>query len=240
VNPRIDWRQCKWFQDYIIKDSFDDPESRNGKLFRKRFFLNKSIKAEHFKSRSIEEMRHDRMLPLEDEDFLDEDDDGNEDSPDKASTGKNKSKIIDDNESDEEEEDKSVNKHTSHRVKEDKSGPVLYSVIPNYPQEKIVLKYFKSLLKQWEQDLNSREDHIKLSMKGKMDIKIQKQCKDYMRPLLRMCKKRQMDSPDILDHLVEIVKLCEQGNFRLVELIYVPCLLIYIVYLKFNLNVCMN
>jgi hypothetical protein len=39
VNPRIDWRQCKWFQDYIIKDSFDDPESRNGKLFRKRFFF---------------------------------------------------------------------------------------------------------------------------------------------------------------------------------------------------------
>lgn len=70
------------------------------------------------------------------------------------------------------------------------------------------------LMKQWERDLNERDDRVRLSMKGKMDVKIQKQCKDYMRPLLRMCKKKQIDSPDMLLHLVEIVKLCEQGNFR--------------------------
>jgi hypothetical protein len=42
ANPRVDWRQCKWFQEYIVKDLFEDPDSRNGKLFRKRFFFQRS------------------------------------------------------------------------------------------------------------------------------------------------------------------------------------------------------
>jgi len=61
--------------------------------------------------------------------------------------------------------------------------------------------------------LNSRPDAEKLTAKGKMDTKTQKQCKDYIRPLFKLCKKSEVPG-DILYKLVEIVKLCEIGDFR--------------------------
>jgi pre-mRNA-splicing factor 18 len=114
------------------------------------------------------------------------------------------------------EDDGIVSKHTAHakRKAHDPNEPVLFSKIPDYPKEKVVYKYLKHVLKMWEMDLEARDERSKASAKGKMDTKTYKQCKDYLRPLLKMCKRRQMDSPDILLHLVEIVRLCEEGNFR--------------------------
>ena len=43
-----------------------------------------------------------------------------------------------------------------------------YSEDPQLTKEKVVYKYFRSLLKQWEQDLENREDSIKFTAKGKI------------------------------------------------------------------------
>eukprot|EP01041_Mallomonas_annulata_P009004 gene9004-18639_t len=90
---------------------------------------------------------------------------------------------------------------------------ITYSEVKGLAPEKIIYKYFRSLLKRWEWDLNAREDRDKLTAKGKIETKTQKQCKDYIRPLFRFCKRGDIPE-DIRDKLVLIVKYCEQGNFR--------------------------
>ena len=81
------------------------------------------------------------------------------------------------------------------------------------PPQSIIRKYFKSLLQQWEYDLEQREDKEKNSAQGKVDIRIWKQCKDYIKPLFKLCKRNDVP-PDILPKLVAIVKHCEEGNFK--------------------------
>ena len=90
---------------------------------------------------------------------------------------------------------------------------IQFSKIPNLSADKIVYKYFRSLLKEWEWDLNARDDTEKITSKGKMDTKTQKQCKDYIRPLFKLCKRKQVPA-DIIDKLLEMVQFCEDGNFR--------------------------
>lgn len=90
---------------------------------------------------------------------------------------------------------------------------IQFSKIPNLAPDKIVYKYFRSLLKEWEWDLNARDDSEKMTSKGKMDTKTQKQCKDYIRPLFKLCKRKQVPA-DISFKLLEMVQFCEEGNFR--------------------------
>ena len=90
---------------------------------------------------------------------------------------------------------------------------IQFSKIPNLSADKIVYKYFRSLLKEWEWDLNARDDSEKMTAKGKMETKTQKQCKDYIRPLFKLCKRKQVPG-DISFKLLEMVQFCEEGNFR--------------------------
>eukprot|EP00985_Skeletonema_marinoi_P015459 scaffold7992_cov104-Skeletonema_marinoi.AAC.2 len=77
---------------------------------------------------------------------------------------------------------------------------------------KRIYRYFKSLLRQWEGELNSRPDAIKRTMSGKNDIKTLKQCKDYIRPLFTLCKRREIEE-SLQNHLFNIVLYCEEGEF---------------------------
>ena len=77
---------------------------------------------------------------------------------------------------------------------------------------KRIYRYFKSLLRQWEGELNSRPDAIKRTMSGKNDIKTLKQCKDYIRPLFTLCKRREIEE-SLHNHLFNIVLYCEEGEF---------------------------
>jgi pre-mRNA-splicing factor 18 len=99
---------------------------------------------------------------------------------------------------------------------------VLYSKMEGISKEKMVYKYFKSLLKMWEWDLNKREDHIKLTAKGKMETKTQKQCKDHIRPLFKACKRKHVEY-DILEKLALIVGCCEDGKFLEAHEHYLKC-----------------
>jgi len=72
--------------------------------------------------------------------------------------------------------------------------------------------FFKSLLKQWEDELSKRPESIKRTIIGKNETKTLKQCKDYIRPLFKLCKNRKLE-PSIMSHLVKIVTFCQEGEF---------------------------
>lgn len=79
-------------------------------------------------------------------------------------------------------------------------------------EDKVIYRFFKSMLQRWEKDLANRPDHIKRTAQGKIATKTMKQCKDYIRPLFKLCKRRQVPE-DIRPNLVEIVRHCREGEF---------------------------
>ncbi|KAF1332731.1 Pre-mrna-splicing factor 18, partial [Globisporangium splendens] len=87
-------------------------------------------------------------------------------------------------------------------------------------EDKLVYRFFKTMLQSWERDLANRPDHVKRTAQGKIAMKTMKQCKDYIRPLFKLCKQRQVP-PDILPNLVEIVKFCKQGEFVMANDAYI-------------------
>lgn len=109
-------------------------------------------------------------------------------SPAVASVEKSKRKDDDDEEEEQETE-------------EDKKDP-----------HKRIFKYFKGLLRQWEDDLVKRPESVKKSVAGKNETKTLMQCKDYIRPLFKLCKSRKLEE-SLLNNIVKIVDFCEQGEF---------------------------
>jgi pre-mRNA-splicing factor 18 len=107
---------------------------------------------------------------------------------------------------DDDDNEKEVDQHGT--VSSD-SGRYPGTIITNFARtagltpEKIVYKYFKNLNKMWEWDLNSRDNAEKLTAKGKMETRTQKQCKDYIRPLFKLCRKGEVPL-DILNKLVMV------------------------------------
>ena len=79
-------------------------------------------------------------------------------------------------------------------------------------KHKRIYKHFKGLLKQWENDLNQRSDDVKRTLAGRNETKKVKQCKDYIRPLFQLCKRRQLDE-NMVEKLYAMVQFCEQGEF---------------------------
>lgn len=88
-----------------------------------------------------------------------------------------------------------------------------FSAMAHLAAEQVVHKFFKCLLKQWELDLQGRSEQEKRAAKGKLETRAQKQCKDYIRPLFKMCKQKTVPF-DIITKLALMVKYCEEGNFR--------------------------
>ena len=82
----------------------------------------------------------------------------------------------------------------------------------NNDAPKRIYRYFKSLIRQWEEDLSQRPESIRKSAAGKNETKTLKQCKDYIRPLFQMCKRRQVEEA-LQSHLIKIVNYCEMGEF---------------------------
>lgn len=124
-----------------------------------------------------------------------------------------------DDDDEDDNEDGDEDKESNKLLKKPVFREVLFSRIPDLPPEKVIYKYFRSLTKLWEWDLNEREDHEKRTAKGKLETKTQKQCKDYIRPLYKLCKRKDVP-PDILANLFQIVKFCEDGDFRSAHDIY--------------------
>ena len=60
--------------------------------------------------------------------------------------------------------------------------------------------------------MNDRPDDFKRSLAGRNERKTVKQCKDYIRPLFQLCKRRQLEE-GLLQKLFQMVQFCEQGEF---------------------------
>lgn len=73
---------------------------------------------------------------------------------------------------------------------EEGEGARLDVEVKEMERNKLVRTFFRGLLKQWEMDLNERPDHVKRTVQGKLETKTQKQAKDYMRPLFKLCKQK--------------------------------------------------
>jgi len=72
--------------------------------------------------------------------------------------------------------------------------------------------FFKNLLRQWEDELANRSDFVKRTATGKNETKTLKQCKDYIRPLFKLCKARRLEE-NIMGSILKIVNCCKEGEF---------------------------
>lgn len=128
-----------------------------------------------------------------------------------------------DNDDDDDNEDDNFSRHSveqqAKRTRRDPKEPIIYydptiqhHKIEGYSAEKIIYKFFRSLIKQWEFDLSERSTVDKGRVKGRNEVKAQKQCKDHIRPLFRLLKKKEVP-PDILHNLRNMVQWCEEGHF---------------------------
>lgn len=77
---------------------------------------------------------------------------------------------------------------------------------------KRIYRFFKGLLRQWEDDLALRPEAVKRTAAGRNETKTLKQCKDYIRPLFKLCKTRRLE-PSLMSHILKIVEYCEVGEF---------------------------
>ena len=77
---------------------------------------------------------------------------------------------------------------------------------------KRIYRFFKDLLRQWEDDLALRPESVKRTAAGKNETKTLKQCKDYIRPLFKLCKTRRLEE-SLMTHILKIVDYCEAGEF---------------------------
>lgn len=77
---------------------------------------------------------------------------------------------------------------------------------------KAIHSFFKNLLRQWEDDLAHRPDSVKRTLAGKNETKTLKQCRDYIRPLFKLCKNRTLEE-NIMGSLLKIVNFCKEGEF---------------------------
>jgi len=112
----------------------------------------------------------------------------------------------------EQEEDITTTKHEEHKdQQQDTATTVTIKNIDDDPH-KSIHRFFKSLLRQWEEDLMKRPESIKRTAAGKNETKTLKQCKDYIRPLFKLCKTRKLGET-MKNHILNIVRYCQDGEF---------------------------
>ena len=87
------------------------------------------------------------------------------------------------------------------------------------PKDTQCYKFFKRMLREWKDILEMRPDEIKRSVRGKIAMKTHRQCKDYMRPFLKMCKTHTVKA-DILKSVHEMVQLCKEREYVKAHSIY--------------------
>ncbi|XP_021323304.1 pre-mRNA-splicing factor 18 isoform X1 [Danio rerio] len=76
----------------------------------------------------------------------------------------------------------------------------------------IINKVLRFLLGVWAKDLNSREDHIKRSVQGKLASATQKQTESYLEPLFRKLRKKNLPA-DIKESITDIIKFMLEREY---------------------------
>uniref|UniRef100_A0A7S2XGY2 Pre-mRNA-splicing factor 18 n=1 Tax=Lotharella oceanica TaxID=641309 RepID=A0A7S2XGY2_9EUKA len=75
------------------------------------------------------------------------------------------------------------------------------------------LYFFKRMLYEWEDELERRDNEEKRTIKGKMDSATQKQCRQFIKPLFKLLKKKEVPA-DVFKHVLTIVVKCEERNYK--------------------------
>ncbi|XP_056622678.1 pre-mRNA-splicing factor 18 isoform X1 [Triplophysa dalaica] len=76
----------------------------------------------------------------------------------------------------------------------------------------IIDKVLRFLLGVWAKDLNSREDHVKRSVQGKLASATQKQTESYLKPLFRKLRKKNIPA-DIKESITDIIKFMLEREY---------------------------
>lgn len=100
---------------------------------------------------------------------------------------------------------------TSAEPPPQKKLKVLDESIQNDPH-KLIYRYLKNILIQWEANLDSRPEDEKQTIAGKKDTRTYQQCKDYIKPLFQLCKNRSIE-PHMLSKLQSIIRAMQRDEF---------------------------
>ncbi|XP_062403353.1 pre-mRNA-splicing factor 18 isoform X2 [Sardina pilchardus] len=76
----------------------------------------------------------------------------------------------------------------------------------------VIHKVLRFLLGVWAKDLNSREDHVKRSVQGKLASATQSQTESYLKPLFRKLRKKTLPA-DIKESITDIIKFMLQREY---------------------------
>ncbi|KAI1888168.1 hypothetical protein AGOR_G00182250 [Albula goreensis] len=76
----------------------------------------------------------------------------------------------------------------------------------------LINKVLKFLLGVWAKELNSREDHVKRSVQGKLASATHKQTESYLKPLFRKLRKKSLPA-DIKESITDIIKFMLEREY---------------------------
>ncbi|CAJ0825854.1 8062_t:CDS:10 [Entrophospora sp. SA101] len=76
----------------------------------------------------------------------------------------------------------------------------------------LIYTFLKRLLREWEQEMNNRPDHVKRSRQGKLAAATQKQSTEYLQPFFRLLKKKSIE-PDVLARVTEIASFMQKRQY---------------------------
>ncbi|KAM4553525.1 pre-mRNA-splicing factor 18 isoform 2-T2 [Fundulus diaphanus] len=76
----------------------------------------------------------------------------------------------------------------------------------------VIAKFLKFLLGVWAKDLNSREDHVKRSVQGKVASATHSQTESYLEPLFKKLRKKNLP-PDIKESITDIIKFMLEREY---------------------------
>uniref|UniRef100_A0A3Q4BDT8 Pre-mRNA-splicing factor 18 n=1 Tax=Mola mola TaxID=94237 RepID=A0A3Q4BDT8_MOLML len=76
----------------------------------------------------------------------------------------------------------------------------------------VIHKFLRFLLGVWAKDLNSREDHVKRGVQGKLASATHSQTESYLEPLFRKLKKKSLPA-DIKESITDIIKFMLEREY---------------------------
>ncbi|KIM62786.1 hypothetical protein SCLCIDRAFT_1214906 [Scleroderma citrinum Foug A] len=94
-------------------------------------------------------------------------------------------------------------------------GMIDMGLVKTDPDKLYPLIYYalKRTLKEWEESMDERPEHVKQSMPGKLAAATQVQSADYLKPLFKMLRSRSLPS-DMLTRIAEIVHYMQKREYQ--------------------------
>nr|XP_029137956.1 pre-mRNA-splicing factor 18 [Labrus bergylta] len=82
----------------------------------------------------------------------------------------------------------------------------------DHGDQDLIDKFLRFLLGVWAKDLNSREDHVKRSVQGKLASATHSQTESYLKPLFRKLRKKNLPA-DIKESITDIIKFMLEREY---------------------------